>query len=52
MRCPFDGTEMICVSGSIEQRPGKSWNLEKYLVEEYVCPKCSFRVRARWEVVE
>lgn len=49
--CPFDGTELVRVKATIETKTGQGWFVERYLVEEWVCPKCSLRIRARYEVI-
>lgn len=51
IRCPFDDEELICVSRSVEMVPTQSWNVERYLVEEFVCPRCGLRVQGRWKII-
>ena len=47
--CPFDGKNMMCVKRYIEKST-EVWG-EYTLVNDFVCPKCGLRVRARYKVV-
>jgi hypothetical protein len=54
LKCPKDGTDLVYALGYFEKAApdNNPWNINLFMVNEFLCPKCQLRIKMRGAVLQ